>query len=220
MAVTDLHSQQPEKPQDPYTKALTLNHLWAQKTTLQNPSLFPTLARAQHPQILWIGCSDSRCPETTLLDLKPGDVFVHRNIANVVNAADVNCAAVVEYAVLHLKVKHVVVCGHTCCGGVGAVLAAPKGERDGEDGEKSVLDAWLSSLKRVRDRYASELEGIHGEYERGVRLVELNVLEGVRVLMAMGVVREAVEKGEVEVHGAVYDVSCGVVRELELEVKL
>ncbi|KAI2915044.1 hypothetical protein CBS63078_3510 [Aspergillus niger] len=108
MAVTDLHSQQPEKPQDPYTKALTLNHLWAQKTTLQNPSLFPTLARAQHPQILWIGCSDSRCPETTLLDLKPGDVFVHRNIANVVNAADVNCAAVVEYAVLHLKVKHVV----------------------------------------------------------------------------------------------------------------
>ncbi|RAH53554.1 carbonic anhydrase [Aspergillus piperis CBS 112811] len=218
MAVTDLTPQAPKKEGDTYTKALTLNHLWAAKTTLQNPSLFPTLARAQHPQILWIGCSDSRCPETTFLDLNPGDVFVHRNIANVVNSQDVNCAAVVEYAVCHLRVKHVVVCGHTCCGGVGAVLAAPKGDGNGDgDGEKSVLDAWLRPVKRVRDRHASELGGIHGEYERGVRLVELNVLEGVRVLKGMGVVREAVERGEVQVHGVVYDVGCGVVRELEVE---
>ncbi|GKZ23579.1 carbonic anhydrase [Aspergillus brasiliensis] len=219
MAVTDIHPQPttkvPEK--DPYTKALTLNSLWAQKITLQNPTLFPSLAVAQHPQILWIGCSDSRCPETTLLDLNPGDVFVHRNIANVVHASDVNCAAVVEYAVVHLRVRHVVLCGHTSCGGVGAVLSSSKKGESNGDMDGSVLDKWLSPLKRVRDRYMAELEGIHGEYERGVRLVELNVLEGVRVLKGMEVVKRAVERGEVQVHGVVYDVGSGVVRELDVE---
>lgn len=140
---------------------------------------------------------------------------MHRNIANVVNSQDVNCAAVVEYAVCHLRVKHVVVCGHTCCGGVGAVLASSSSQEG--KGDQSVLDAWLRPVKRVRDRHASELGGIHGEYERGVRLVELNVLEGVKVLKGMEVVREAVERGEVQVHGVVYDVGCGVVRELEVE---
>ena len=124
---------------DRYATGLRLNKEWAAQTARDHPELFPTLASGQKPQILWIGCSDSRCPETTFLGLSPGDVFVHRNIANTIHADDINAGSVVEYAVTHLKVQKVVVCGHTKCGGAMASLT------DADLGE--TLNKWLQPIR-------------------------------------------------------------------------
>jgi carbonic anhydrase len=155
---------------------------------------------------VWIGCSDSRVPETTLLGLQPGDVFVHRNIANIVSPTDVNLMAVVEYAVVHLKVKHIVLCGHTCCGGAGAALT---NSRIG-----GVLDTWLTPLKTVRKQHEAELKDIADDAKRAVRLAELNVANGVQVLLSSIVVEEAVLERGLRVHGVLYDIASGRISEL------
>lgn len=189
-----------------FTYALSSNAAWAGYKAHQNPSFFPTLATGQSPTILWLGCSDSRVPETTLLGLQPGEVFVHRNIANIVSSTDINSEAVIEYAVVHLKVKHIVLCGHTGCGGAGAAL--------GDTRVGGVLDTWLTPLKALRKKHQVELEAIEDSGKRAVRLAELNVIAGVDTLLNNYVVEEAVKERGLQVHGVVYDIACGKLRDL------
>ncbi|KAL1998741.1 hypothetical protein VTN02DRAFT_5650 [Thermoascus thermophilus] len=190
---------------DRYQAGLAQNKDWASKTAQEYPELFPTLASGQHPEILWIGCSDSRCPETTILGLQPGDVFVHRNIANVMHAGDLNSAAVIEYAVVHLKVKHIVLCGHTSCGGVQAALANKK---------LGLIDTWLLPLRRLREQNLELLQSLPPK-EAALKLVEMNVLQGVRTLKENSVVLDAIQERGLKLHGLVYDVGSGTLRELE-----
>lgn len=168
---------------------------------------YSDLASGQSPEILWIGCSDSRCPETAILGLQPGDVFVHRNIANMIHYSDLNSACVIEYAVEHLKVKHIVVCGHTACGGVRAALG---------NTALGILDAWLLPLRKLRQQHLKELEGMD-EGEKVTRLAELNVRDGVGRLLENSAVIEAMESRGLKVHGLIYDVASGVLRTLEFE---
>lgn len=157
---------------------------------------------------MFIGCADSRCPETTILGLQPGDVFVHRNIANIVSPTDVNTWAVIEYALDHLRVQHIVVCGHTCCGGAAAAL--------GNRRVGGVLDAWLNPLKAVRAAHADELDAIADAKERAVRIAELGVAASVSVLLASPVVQEHIRDRGLQVHGTMFDLSCGRVRDLAI----
>lgn len=145
-------------------------------------------------------------PETTILGLQPGDVFVHRNIANIISPTDINTLAVIEYAVVHLKVAHVVLCGHSCCGGAAAALA------DGRVG--GVLDAWLTPLKQVRHARADELDAVRDPAARAIRIAEMNVEQGVGVLMANYTVQEAIAERGLQVHGCLYDIASGRIRDL------
>lgn len=156
--------------------------------------------------IVWLGCSDSRCPETTILGLQPGDVFVHRNIANIISPTDINTAAVIEYAVAFLKVKHVVLCGHTACGGAAAAL--------GDDRLGGVLDYWLTPLKAVRNANAEELGRIRDDKERAIRIAEMNVEAGVKVLMANATIVEHIRDRDLQVHGTIFDIASGRIRDL------
>ncbi len=187
--------------------ALRQNEHWAQKTAEEHPHLFPKLASGQAPEILWIGCSDSRVPETTLLGLKPGDVFVHRNIANVLHAGDISSGAVIEYAVVHLKVKHIVVCGHTSCGGVNAALGNSK---------LGLLDTWLVPLRSLRRQHLPELKQM-SQADAARKMVELNVHNGIRVLQENGSVIDAMRDRGLTLHPMVFDVACGKLQELPLE---
>ncbi|KAK0672959.1 putative carbonic anhydrase [Cercophora samala] len=188
--------------------ALSSNNAWAGYKAHQNPHFFPKLADGQTPQILWLGCSDSRCPETTILGLQPGDVFVHRNIANIISPTDINTSAVIEYAVAHLKVKHVVLCGHTSCGGAAAAL--------GDARVGGVLDTWLTPLKAVRYANAEVLDAIKDEKAKTTKIAELNVEAGVKVLMANVTIREAIKERGLEVHGCLFEIGCGRIRDLGL----
>lgn len=160
------------------------------------------------PTTVWLGCSDSRVPETTLLGLQPGDVFVHRNIANIISPTDINSMAVIEYAVVHLKVQHIVLCGHTCCGGAGAAL--------GNSRVGGVIDAWITPLRSLRKSNEVELKALGNDGERAVRLAELNVEMGVGNLMGSWFVEEAVSERGLTVHGVLYDVACGKIRDLNV----
>ncbi|MCJ1388385.1 hypothetical protein MMC18_001232 [Xylographa bjoerkii] len=193
--------------EDPLTYALAQNRAWAQHTATAKPTFFPTLSSGQHPPILWLGCSDSRVPETTITGLQPGDIFVHRNIANILPPTDLNSAAVIEYAVAHVGVQHIVVCGHTSCGGC---IAALGNDRIG------VIDAWLLPLRKLRAGLTREMEGLPKE-ERVQRLVEANVKAGVRTLRENPNVIKAVGDRGVKVHGLVYDIKTGELKELEVE---
>jgi len=192
---------------DDFEYALKSNEAWANYKGHQNPAFFEKLANGQSPKILWIGCSDSRVPETTLLGLQPGDVFVHRNVANIVSPTDINSQAVIEYAVVHLKVTHIVVCGHSACGGCGAALS------DGRVG--GVIDAWITPLKALRKTNEKELKDIRDEKKRAIRLAELNVVAGVKVLLSTYYIEEAVRDRGVKVHGCVFDVGSGKMRDLK-----
>ncbi|KAI1473045.1 carbonic anhydrase [Daldinia caldariorum] len=192
--------------EDAFAYALSSNQAWAGYKGHQNPDFFPKLASGQSPAILWLGCSDSRCPETTILGLQPGDVFVHRNIANIISPTDINTSAVIEYAVVHLKVKHVVLCGHSCCGGAAAALS------DNRVG--GVLDTWLVPLKTVRNAHKEELENITDDKKRTVRIAELNVEAGVNVLMANPSIQDAIAERGLQIHGTFFDIGTGRIRDL------
>ncbi|KAH8668235.1 carbonic anhydrase [Tricladium varicosporioides] len=192
--------------QDKFQYALKSNDAWANYKGHQNPTFFPNLAKGQSPSILWLGCSDSRVPETTLLGLQPGDIFTHRNIANILSPTDLNFLSVLEYAVLHLKVSHIVLCGHTSCGGCAGALS------NGRIG--GVLDAWLTPLKAVRMANDKELAEIKDDGKRTRRLAELNVERGVEVLMSNYVVEEAIKERGLKVHGVLYDIACGKINDL------
>ncbi|KAI1366915.1 carbonic anhydrase-like protein [Xylaria arbuscula] len=192
--------------EDSFVYALSSNQAWAGYKAHQNPEFFPRLATGQSPEILWLGCSDSRCPETVILGLQPGDVFVHRNIANIISPTDINTSAVIEYAVDQLKVKHVVLCGHSACGGAAAAL--------GDQRVGGVLDTWLTPLKAIRNAHKEELMAITDEKARIIRLAELNVEAGMKVLMANMTIHEAIRDRGLQIHSTLFDIGSGRIRDL------
>lgn len=196
----------PPTAADRFAVGLAKNKDWADKLSRDQPNLFPKLASGQYPEILWIGCSDSRCPETTVLGLLPGDVFVHRNIANVIHQGDINSTAVIEYAVVHLKVKHIVLCGHTQCGGVSAALANVK---------LGLIDTWLLPIRRLREQNLKMLMAMDPN-DAAMKLAELNVQQGVKTLKENNVVLDAIQERGLVIHGLIYDVGTGQLREMEI----
>ncbi|KZF20247.1 putative carbonic anhydrase [Xylona heveae TC161] len=190
---------------DVFDLALAQNKSWAYRTAAEDPNLFPSLASGQKPEILWIGCADSRIPETTVLGLKPGDIFVHRNIANILHPGDVNAQSVIEYAVVYLQVKHVVICGHTSCGGVNAALGNKK---------LGVIDTWLHPLRSLRMQHNKDLRDL-SQPEAALKLVELNVRKGVQVLKENPAIIDAVRERGLQLHGIVYQVANGELKELD-----
>ena len=190
-----------------FKQALETNQRWAAQTAKNDPDFFPRLGAGQSPKILWIGCSDSRIPETTLLGLKPGDVFTHRNIANIVNQTDINLLSVIQYSVKHLEVKHIIICGHTSCGGVNATL--------GND-TLGVIDIWLQPMRALREKHAKELSELEGG-AKGNLLAKLNVQAGVNVLRRIPVIVDAMRDRGMEVHGVVYDPGNGILEEVDYD---
>jgi carbonic anhydrase len=181
------------------------NRDWARRMAEQDPLFFRRLAELQAPEYLWIGCSDSRVPANQITGLLPGEVFVHRNVANLVVRSDLNCLAVVQYAVDVLRVKHIIVCGHYGCGGVRAALA---GSRLG------LIDNWIGHVVSVRDRHAAALGGLP-DAQRWRRLCELNVVEQARHLCLSSVVQDVWARGQrVAVHAWIYGVEDGLIRDL------
>ena len=185
---------------------LARNRAWATRIRRADPEFFYRLAHQQSPHYLWIGCSDSRVPSTQLVDLVPGEMFVHRNVANVVAHTDLNCLSVLQYAVEVLKVEHVIVCGHYGCGGVEAALARSK---------LGLIDNWLRHVQDVIDKHRSVLEGIVREADRVRVVCELNVIEQVVNVCQTTMVRDAWGRGqELTVDGLIYGLEDGLLGEL------
>ena len=181
------------------------NLAWATAIKEKEPGFFKELAAQQNPEYLWIGCSDSRVPANQIVDLMPGEIFVHRNIANVVVHTDLNCLSVIHYAVDVLKVKHIIVCGHYGCGGVKAAL---------ENVDHGLIDNWLGHVKDVGRLHSEKLEGL-GEDEKLDMLCELNVKEQVSNVCNTSVVQKAWSQGqELSVHGWIYDIANGLLRDM------
>jgi carbonic anhydrase len=182
------------------------NRAWAKAITDHDPDFFARLARQQSPRYLWIGCSDSRVPANQIVDLLPGDLFVHRNVANLAVHTDLNCLSVLQYAVDVLHVEHVIVCGHYGCGGV---RAAARAERYG------LIDNWLRHVQDVRDRHGFALEEIADETAREDRLCELNVVEQAWNVCQTTIVQDAWHRGQkLAVHGWIYGIHDGLLRDL------
>ncbi len=186
------------------------NRAWADKMRRDHPGFFDKLAEQQSPQYLWIGCSDSRVPANEIVGLMPGEVFVHRNIANVVVHTDLNCLSVIQYAVDVLKVKHIMVVGHYGCGGV---RAAWYGDRVG------LVDNWLHHVHDVRDKHLQQLMAPEMAGKQLDRLCELNVIEQVANVCQTTIVRDAWERGQpLSIHGWAYSLQDGLLRDLEVTV--
>ncbi len=184
------------------------NRTWAEGIKAEDPEFFLKLSRQQSPDYLWIGCSDSRVPANQIVGLLPGELFVHRNVSNVVVHTDLNCLSVIQYAVEVLKVKHIIVCGHYGCGGVRAALHS---DRHG------LIDNWLQSIKSVIKKHEGSLSLIKDETVRCDRLCELNVIEQVVNVSQTTVVRDAWDRGqELAVHGWVYGLHDGILRDLNV----
>ena len=197
--------------QDKNLEALFKNNIdWAERICAQQPDFFEQLAQQQNPRFLWIGCSDSRVPANEIVGLMPGEVFVQRNIANVVVHSDLNCLSVIQFAVDVLKVQHIMVVGHYGCGGVRAALF---------DQRLGLADNWLHHVHDVRDKHAEALQAIGLNEGRLDRLCELNVIEQVANVCQTTIVRDAWEKGqELAVHGWVYGLKNGLLRDLDVTV--
>jgi len=184
------------------------NRAWAAARTRSDPAFFERLCAIQSPQYLWIGCADSRVPANEIVGLAPGELFVHRNVANVAPEGDVNCQSVLQYAVDVLRVGHVIVCGHYGCGGVGAALGPPV---------PLPLERWLEHVRAVSRAHAAELDAIREHEARWRRLCELNVVAQVRAVAATATVREAWGRGQrLVVHGWIYDLHDGLLRDLDV----
>jgi len=187
-----------------YEKLLLQNKAWAQEITADDPEYFERLSLLQTPEFLWIGCSDSRVPADRITGTQPGEIFVHRNVANLVVNTDVNLLAVLDFAVTVLKVKHVIVCGHYGCGGIKA--AASKNDH------KPVLNMWLRNVKDVYRLHREELEKLKNEEERTNRLAELNVQEQVMNLAKTTIIQKAWKKEQrPDLHGWVYGLKDGLI---------
>ena len=186
------------------------NRAWSAEVRVREPDFFAQLSRQQAPQYLWIGCSDSRVPANQIVGLLPGEMFVHRNVANVVVHSDLNCLSVMQYAVDVLHVRHVIVCGHYGCGGV---LAAMRNDRLG------LIDNWLRHVQDVQGKHLARLDALPTEARRHERLCELNVIEQALNVCQTTVVREAWGRGQpLTVHGWVYGLTDGLLRELGVRV--
>jgi carbonic anhydrase len=193
-----------------YKKLLENNKAWVAKQLSLNSDFFEDLAKGQSPEYLWIGCSDSRVPANEITGTKSGEIFVHRNIANMVVHSDMNMLSVLSYAVEVLKVKHVIVCGHYGCGGVNAAMG---------NKQYGLIDNWLRHLKDVYRIYAKELDGIKDEEQRSRRFVEVNVMEQVMDLGKTSIVQNAWKnKQNLHLHGWVYDIHDGIIKDLNVTI--
>jgi carbonic anhydrase len=188
-----------------YEKLLLENKAWAAEKVSDNPEYFQRLAHLQKPEFLWIGCSDSRVPANEITNTQPGEIFVHRNVANLVINTDVNLLSVLEYAVVHLKVKHVIVCGHYGCGGIKAATT--------KHDFKQVLNMWLRHIKDVYRIHRNELDAIQDEDAKTDRLVELNVQEQVQNLAKTSIIQRAwANEQRPHLHGWVYGLKDGIIK--------
>lgn len=191
-----------------------LNHLftnnkqWAARIKEADPEFFSKLSRQQRPEYLWIGCADSRVPANEIVNMLPGEIFVHRNIANVVVHTDLNCLSVIQYAVEVLKVRHIIVCGHYDCGGITAAM---------ENSEHGLIDNWLRHIKDVYRFHQQEIDALAGDREKRDRLCELNVMEQVANVCHTTIVQNAWKSGqELTVHGWIYRVNDGILKDLDV----
>ena len=199
-----------KKPQHTYEELLQGNRDWVAKQLAADPDFFKKLAQGQNPDVLWIGCSDSRVPANEVTNSKPGEVFVHRNIANMCVHSDMNMLSVLDYAVNVLKVKHVIVAGHYNCGGIAAALSSQ---------QFGLIDNWLRHIKDVYRMHSDELDNIENEADKINRLVELNVVEQVYNLCKTTIVQNAWKKrADLEVHGWVIQLDSGYVKDLNVSV--
>lgn len=190
-------------------RLLNSNKEWAEQISLENPDFFTSLSQQQNPEYLWIGCSDSRVPANQIVGLMPGEVFVHRNVANQVIHSDLNCLSVVQFAVEVLKVKHIIVTGHYGCGGVHAAY---------DDCRHGLVDNWLSHVKDVHYKHMKEISKLDPDAAKD-RLCELNVMEQVRNLARTTVIRDAWKKGqELYLHGFVYGLDNGLINDLGIDI--
>lgn len=191
-----------------YEDLLKGNEKFVANALSNDPDYFHNLAKGQNPPVLWIGCADSRVPANQITNTKPGEIFVHRNIANMVIHTDMNMLSVLDYAVNVLKVRHVIVTGHYGCGGVIAAMT---------NTEFGLIDNWLRHIKDVYRLHADELDGIDDEKMRENRLVELNVIENVYNLCKTSIVQNAWESGqELGVHGWVYSIETGIITDMKV----
>ena len=194
-----------------YKKLLDNNKKWVDDKLSQDPEFFKKLSSGQKPPVLWIGCADSRVPANEIIGAQPGEVFVHRNIANMVVHSDMNMLSVLDYAVNVLEVKHVIVCGHYGCGGVQTAMT---------NKHVGLIDNWIRHIKDVYRFHQDELNAIADEKQRFDRFVELNVVEQVLDLAKTSIVQGAWERGQnLHVHGWVYDISDGLINDLDITIR-
>ncbi len=198
------------KDPKPLARLLERNRVWATRMREENPAFFSALAEQQAPRIFWIGCSDSRVPSTQIVDVTPGEIFVHRNVANVVDHTDLNCLSAMQFAVETLQVEYIIVCGHYGCGGVGAEL---RGDRLG------LIDNWLQHVQDVRRQHETQLAALENDKQRHDRLCELNVLNQAARVCQTTIVQDAWRRGQkLEVHGWIYGLNDGHIRDLDFNV--
>ncbi|QDW67746.1 carbonate dehydratase [Luteimonas granuli] len=189
---------------------LERNRIWSERVEAEDPGFFARLSKIQHPKYLWIGCSDSRVPANQIIDMAPGEVFVHRNVANVVVHTDLNCLSVIQYAIDVLRVEHILVVGHYGCAGVGAALTTQR---------VGLADNWIRHVKDVKHKHRVIIEAIDNDEIRHDRLCELNALEQMINVCESTVVREAWARGqELAVHAWVYSLRNGRVHDLGLSI--
>ena len=194
----------------PLDDLLANNRAWASRMREGRPDFFPALARQQSPQYLWIGCADSRVPANDIVGLLPGELFVHRNVANLVVHTDLNCLSVLQYAVEVLQVKHVIVCGHYGCGGVAAAV---------DDKELGLIDNWLRNIRDIRAMHEKELASLGDRQKIVDRLCELNVVEQSLNVCRTTIVQKAWRRGQdLTVHGFIYGIGDGLLHNLHVEV--
>lgn len=184
------------------------NRKWADNRKKSDPDFFNKLVLQQKPEHLWIGCSDSRVPANEIVGLLPGELFVHRNVANLVVENDLNCLSVIQFAVDVLKVKHIIVCGHYGCGGVKAVL---------ENSKLGLTDDWLSNLKLIKEKYSTLLEQNPDDSSQISKLCELNVIEQVYNVCSTNIVLNAWKRNQpLTIHGWIYDIKDGLLQDLDV----
>ena len=198
-----------------YERLLIENKAWASEMLVHNPEYFTSLEHLQTPEFLWIGCSDSRVPANEITGTQPGEIFVHRNIANMVVHTDLNLLSVLEYAVHHLKVKHIIVCGHYGCGGVKAAMT---------NHNFGIINKWLRNIKDVYHLHQNEIDAIKDEKLKTNKLVEFNVQEQVKNLAKTSIIQKAWKYSQLpHLHGWVYDLHDGVIKpvfEMEANTKM
>lgn len=195
---------------DKLTTLIDSNRAWADAITRHDPSFFTKLSKQQSPEYLWIGCSDSRVPANQIVNLLPGDLFVHRNVANIVLHTDLNCQSVLQYAVDVLKVKHIIVCGHYGCGGVAAAM---------QNREHGLIDYWLRNIRDIYYRSAEAFEDMADDQQRVNLLCELNVLQQLANTCHSNIVQSAWSRGQaLTVHGWIYAIRDGLLKDLGASV--
>jgi carbonic anhydrase len=184
------------------------NQAWASQQTGRDPAFFERLCAIQRPAYLWIGCADSRVPANEIVGLAPGELFVHRNVGNIVRQDDQNCLAVLQYAVDILQVSHIIVCGHYRCGGIQTAFGPPTTDP---------LERWIATIRAIRQTHADELASLPDEAARSQRLCELNVIAQARTLSDLPTIVQASRRGqELAIHGWIYDLQDGLLRDLNV----